>query len=56
MEFTKEELVQLSNLLYTGKWGLSMQETDQVVKPLIAKISREIEEMEKPKDIKKSDE
>ncbi len=49
MNFTKQELVKLSNLLFTGKWGFSQQEGSQVITPLINKMSQMITEMKKPK-------
>ena len=36
---TKEELITLQNLLFTGKWNLSMQESRQIVEPLINKLA-----------------
>ena len=44
IELAKKELTTLSNLLFTGKWGLSLQENEQVLKPLINKIARIIDQ------------
>jgi len=49
---TKEELQSISNLIFSGKWNLSMQESEQVIKPLLNKISSILAEMDKPKDKK----
>jgi len=60
---TKQELQNISNLLFTGKWNLSAQENQQVVIPLINSIAKEIDEgkegkektrVAKPKEKKKS--
>ena len=47
---TKDELQSLSNLLFTGKWGLSLSENQQMITPLINKIAQEIDELSKPKE------
>ena len=44
---TKQELQNISNLLFTGKWNLSLQESNNVVTPLINKIAQEIDGMGK---------
>ena len=46
---TKQQLVQISNLLFTGKWNLSAQESNQVIQPLINDMAKEIEALEKTK-------
>ena len=46
---TKTELTNISNLLFSGKWGMSLQESNQTVAPLINKLAKEIEALEKPK-------
>jgi len=43
-ELSKEELKTISNLLFTGKWNLSLQENNQVVTPLINKIAQMIDQ------------
>jgi len=43
-ELTKENLITLQNLLYTGKWNLSARESDEVVKPLINKLAKMVDE------------
>ena len=43
-ELTKEELQTISNLLFAGKWNLSLQESNQVITPLINKIARIIDQ------------
>jgi len=48
---TKQELQNISNLLYTGKWGMSLQESNQTVTPLINKLAKEIDGL-KPKEAK----
>jgi len=45
LRLTKEELVTLQNLLYTGKWNLSARESDEVVKPLINKLAKMVDEI-----------
>ena len=42
-ELTKEELQTIINLLYNGKFGFSAQEDNQVITPLVNKISRIID-------------
>lgn len=49
---TKEELQTLSNLLFTGKWGLSMQENQQIINPLINKLAQEIDLLTKQQEEK----
>ena len=44
---TKQQLVQISNLLFTGKWNLSAQESNQVIQPLINDIAKEIDKLDK---------
>jgi hypothetical protein len=44
---TKEELQSIINLLFTGKWNLSMQEARQIVEPLINKLLKEIDKLDK---------
>ncbi len=39
-KLTREELTTLQNLLFTGKWNLSMQETKQIIEPLINKLAK----------------
>ena len=46
---TKQELTNISNLLFTGKWNMSLSESNQSVAPLINKLAQEIEALEKPK-------
>ncbi len=43
VELTKEELQIISNLLFTGKWNLSLQENNRVITPLINKIAKMID-------------
>ena len=43
-ELSKKELKTISNLLFTGKWNLSLQENNQVVTPLINKIAQMIDQ------------
>lgn len=40
VRLTKEELITLQNLLFTGKWGLSVQENKQIIEPLINKLAK----------------
>jgi len=40
LELTSEEMKTISNLLYTGKWNLSVQESNQVITPLINKLAK----------------
>lgn len=42
MNLTVEQLKIIINLLYTGKWGFSLQESEQIISPLINKLSDEI--------------
>lgn len=44
-KLTKEELQNLSNLLFTGKWNLSLQENQQVVTPLINKLAKMLDQI-----------
>lgn len=34
----KETIEILINLLYTGKWNLSLQETEQIIRPIIEEL------------------
>ena len=43
-ELTKEELQTIANLLFVGKFGFSSKEDNQVITPLINKISRLLDE------------
>ncbi len=45
----KKELQTLINLLHSGKWNLSLQESNQIVAPLINKLSKMLSELDKPK-------
>jgi len=47
---TKQELQNISRLLYTGKWGMSLQESSQTITPLINKLVKEIDGL-KPKGV-----
>jgi len=38
------ELKTLSNLLFTGKWNFSLQESNNVVAPLINKLAKILDE------------
>ncbi len=40
---TVEEMKTISNLLFTGKWNLSLQESQQVVTPIINKLAQFID-------------
>ena len=44
---TKQDLTNISNLLFTGKWGMSLSESNQTIAPLINKIAQEIDSQEK---------
>ena len=39
-ELTKEELQTIANLLFEGKFGFSSKEDNQVITPLINRISK----------------
>lgn len=43
VELTKEELQNISNLLFTGKWNFSFQESSQVIMPLVNKLAQMID-------------
>jgi uncharacterized membrane protein YiaA len=51
MKFTKEELTNIINLLFTGKWNLSLQESQQIITPIINKISIQITELNKSNEV-----
>lgn len=51
---TEKDLKTISNLLFTGKWNLSVRENNQTVVPLINKIARAIDRLKKGKDGKKA--
>lgn len=46
MQLTKQELVTLQNLLFTGNFGLNMQQAEQVIKPLINKLAQMTRDLE----------
>lgn len=50
MQLNKQELTSIVNLLYTGKWNFSRQESDQNINPLINKLSKMVDELNKPKE------
>ncbi len=50
MKLTKQELVNLQNLLYTGNFGLNLQQYEQAVKPLINKLTQMTSELDQ-KDV-----
>ena len=43
VELTKKELQTISNLLFTGKWGFSLQENGRIITPLINKLAKIID-------------
>ena len=43
----KQEFQTISQLLFTGKWNLSLEESNKIVLPLINKIAQEIDALEK---------
>lgn len=46
-KLTVEELKNLSNLLFTGKWNLSLQENNRLITPLINKLAKMIDDFKK---------
>ena len=44
-KLTKEELQTIINLLFSGKFGLSAQESNQAINPLVNKLSKMIDEI-----------
>ena len=44
MELNTEELQTISNLLFNGKFGFSLQENQRVVTPLINKLAKMLDE------------
>ena len=42
---TKQELITIQNLLHAGKFGLSLQEANQAIVPLINKLSKMVDEI-----------
>ena len=47
IKLNEKELKTLSNLLFTGKWNLSLQESQQVVTPLINKLALLLDQFKK---------
>jgi len=45
IEFTKKELQTIAQLLFAGKFGFSSKEDNQVVTPLINRISKMIDQL-----------
>ena len=43
VELTTQELQNISQLLFTGKWNLSLQENQQIVTPIINKLAKMID-------------
>ena len=43
-ELSKQELQTIINLLFSGKFGFSAQESQQVITPLVNKMSRIIDQ------------
>ena len=41
---TSDELRTISNLLFTGKWNLSLSESNQAIAPIINKIAKIIDQ------------
>ena len=44
---TKDELSHISKLLFTGKWNMSIQESQSAVVPFINRIAEVLSNMEK---------
>ena len=42
---TKQELINIQNLLYAGNFGLSASQFDQTVRPLINKLAKMVDEI-----------
>ena len=42
---TKQELINIQNLLYAGNFGLSASQFDQSIKPLINKMAKMVDEI-----------
>lgn len=47
IKLNEQELRAVSNLLFTGKWNLSLQESQQVVRPIINKLVQMIDQLKK---------
>jgi len=45
IKLTKQELINIQNLLYVGKFGLSASQFDQSIKPLINKMAKMVDEI-----------
>ena len=41
---TKQELINIQNLLYAGNFGLSLKEANQAIAPLINKLAKMVDE------------
>jgi len=46
-KLTKEELQTISNLLFTGKWNLSLKESNSIIAPIINKLAKMIDQLKK---------
>ena len=42
---TKQELINIQNLLYVGKFGLSASQFDQTVRPIINRLAKMVDEI-----------
>ena len=47
IKLNEKELRTLSNLLFTGKWNLSLRESQEIVTPLINKIAQMVDTVKK---------
>jgi len=50
---TKEELINISNLLFKGNFGLNAEQTQQVIIPLINKLAEMVGVLDKKEEPKK---
>lgn len=46
-KLTVGELKNISNLLFTGKWNLSLQENNKIITPIINKLAKMIDGLKK---------
>ena len=45
IKLTKQELINIQNLLYAGNFGLSASQFDQSIRPLINKLAKMVDEI-----------
>jgi len=46
----KDTIQKIIQLLYTGRWNLSMQEMEQIINPILQELNEELEKKEKPEE------